>query len=56
MKDTLIPIIRHAIGFGGGILVGKGIVDQQSAQEVAGALMTLVSVGWSLFEKRKKKE
>ena len=54
MKDGILAVVRHALGALGGYLVGTGMVDQAGATELAGAISTLIAMGWSLYEKRKR--
>lgn len=52
-KDTILGIVRHVLTFGGGIAVSKGLVDDGSATEIIGALVTLVGAVWSVVSKKK---
>lgn len=54
MKDSTIALIRHTLTFIGGTLVTRGLLDEQSLQELVGALITLTSVCWMLIDKLKK--
>lgn len=51
-KAQGLGILRHALTFIGGILVMKGVVDEQTFQEVSGALLTLVGGIWSVLDKK----
>ncbi len=51
-KDTILAIIRHLLTFGGGLLSAKGLTDSGEVEAASGALITLVGVVWSIFEKR----
>lgn len=53
-KETTLGIIRHALTFVGGVLVMKGIIDEQMAMELSGAVMTLVGGVWSIVDKREE--
>jgi hypothetical protein len=55
MKDSTLALIRHTLTFVGGALVTRGLLDEALLQELVGALITLTSVGWMLFDKLKKK-
>lgn len=55
MKDSTIALIRHTLTFIGGTLVTRGLLDEALLQELVGALITLTSVSWMLFDKLKKK-
>jgi len=50
MKDTILSILRHALTFGGGILVAKGIVTDAASADIIGALCTLVGVAWGAID------
>ena len=51
--DMLLKLLRQALTFVGGILVGKGYLDDATAQAVIGALMTLISAGWMMARNTK---
>ena len=50
-KRQLLGIIRHILTFGGGLLVTKGLADDQLVSEVSGFLITLIGASWSINEK-----
>jgi hypothetical protein len=52
-KEQLFGIIRHTSTFVGGVLVMKGIVDEETFTEITGAIITLVGAIWSVVEKNK---
>lgn len=51
-KDTLLGFIRHALTFGGGFAVAKGLIDPELLTEAVGALVTLVGVFLSAKDKK----
>ena len=53
MKSAVIALLRHLLTFIGGTLVAKGIIDTESLQEIIGAVLTILSVGWMSIEKYK---
>jgi hypothetical protein len=53
-KLQILGIIRHALTFGGGILVAKGILNEGMAVELAGALVTLIGGVWSAISPEKR--
>ena len=53
MKAATLALLRHLLTFIGGTLVAKGIVDAEVLQEVIGAILTLLSVGWMALDKYK---
>ena len=58
MNSTIIAsIVRHLLGIASGYLIAKGIeVDAATIETVAGAVGSLLAVGWSLWAKRAPKE
>jgi positive regulator of sigma E activity len=55
MQSAIIALLRHLLTFIGGTLVAKGLLDATALQEIIGALITLLSVGWMAVEKVKDK-
>lgn len=59
MKDLInligLPLIRHALTSGGGALVAGGYLDASQAQTASGAVLTLVGIGLSLWDKRTRR-
>jgi hypothetical protein len=51
-KEVILGIVRHALTFVGGVLVAKGLVDSAMAQELSGAVLTLIGGVWSIFAKK----
>jgi hypothetical protein len=51
-KEMVLGLIRHALTFGGGILVAKGLVEANAMQELAGSLITLIGGVWSILQKK----
>jgi len=56
MKPAVIALLRHLLTFIGGTLVAKGLLDTETLQEIIGALITLLSVGWMTIDKVKVKK
>jgi hypothetical protein len=54
MNPSLIAsIVRHLLGIGSGWLLAKGIdLDAGTVETIAGAIGSLVAVGWSIWSKR----
>jgi hypothetical protein len=52
-KEQFLGIIRHTLTFIGGIAMAKGIIDEGSASEIVGGLMSLAGVVWSFLDKDK---
>lgn len=53
--DQIGGIIRSILLAGGGYFVGKGVVDQQSMVAIVGALVSLITTGWSIYSNRNAK-
>lgn len=52
-QEQILGIIRHILTFGGGLLVMKGVVDDDIIQDVTGATITFVGTLWSFIDKVK---
>ncbi len=50
MKNTILSILRHALTFGGGLLVTKGLISDGTANEVAGAISTAIGLIWGAVD------
>ena len=53
MKAATLALLRHLLTFIGGALVAKGFIDTESLQELIGAIITLLSIGWMTVDKAK---
>jgi hypothetical protein len=53
-KEMVLGFVRHLLTFGGGYVAAKGIADQAVVNEAIGAVITLVGLGWSFLDKKKK--
>lgn len=51
MSDFYLGLLRHALTALGTILATKGIIDGGMVEPVAGALVTIGSVGWMALNK-----
>ena len=51
-KDTILGVIRHVLTFAGGYFVAKGMFDQAMLDTVVPAIITIVGVAWSVFDKK----
>lgn len=51
-KEIVLGLVRHALTFIGGILITKGLLDESSAQELSGSLLTLIGGIWSVINKK----
>ena len=50
MKEQIGTLIRAALKVGGGYAVAAGVVGEQGAEELIGALMVIVGVVWGAVE------
>lgn len=53
-KNELYGVVRTVLAAVGGIAVGKGWVDSETAVSLAGALATIFVAVWSVKAKRGK--
>lgn len=53
LLTTLLSLARHGLTFGAGVLVTKGVLSSELAAEAVAAIVTLATVAWSVYEKRK---
>lgn len=51
-KEQVLGLVRHVLTFVGGIYIAKGLVDEGTASEVIGAIITLVGSVWSVVSKK----
>ena len=51
-KKVILAIVRHTLTFLGGVLIAKGTIDEATAQELSGAILTLVGGIWSVLDKK----
>ena len=47
-------IVRALVSAAGGYLVGRGLIDSETATTLGGASATLIVAVWSVLAKRKK--
>ena len=52
-KNEIYGIVRTILAAIGGVLVGKGYIDSETAVSLAGALATVAAAVWSVKSKRK---
>lgn len=46
-------LVRHILTVAGGFLVATGGIDEPTMSGGVGAIMTLLGIGWSYYQKRK---
>lgn len=51
MNDQLISVIRYGLAFAGGLIANMGWASNDEWTAISGALLTLISVGWSVYAK-----
>lgn len=54
--DQVGGIVRALAAAAGGYLVGQGLIDEQTAAAVGGALVTIAVAVWSVWTKKKAAE
>ena len=52
--DETLGLIRHVLTYAGGTLVTNGFLSASDMQLVVGAVITLMGIGWSVYEKRRR--
>lgn len=52
-KDMVLGLVRHILTFGGGLLASKGVIGESEIELVVGAVVTLIGVVWSAWQKKK---
>lgn len=52
-KDMILGLVRHILTFGGGLLAGNGVIGESEVEIAVGALVTLIGVVWSAWQKKK---
>jgi hypothetical protein len=53
-KEQILGIVRHGLTFIGGVLITKGLIDESTATEIIGGIITLTGTIWSIIEKNNK--
>lgn len=51
-KDEVAGVARAILSAFGGYIVGKGLVDADTAAQVTGAMATIIAAVWSVMSKR----
>ncbi|MCA3634255.1 MAG: hypothetical protein INF18_00870 [Methylobacterium sp.] len=50
--DKALGVVRALLAAGAGYLVGKGYLDQGTADQVVGALIIIGTAAWSVISKK----
>lgn len=53
-RDSILGLLRHALTTAGGALVAQGGISDSEVTAVAGSIVTIVGVLWSVAEKRRR--
>ena len=53
-KTTVLAFLRHGLTFAGGALASKGVAESADIESGIGAIVTLVGLAWSIWEKRNR--
>jgi hypothetical protein len=51
-KEQILSIVRHSMTFIGGLLITKGYIDDAQLAEISGAIVSLISIVWSILDKK----
>lgn len=51
-KEVILGLVRHILTFGGGFIVAQGLVDQSMLSDGIGAVMTILGIAWSAYDKK----
>ncbi len=52
-KEEILGLVRHALTFAGGFAVSADLLDNTNADVAVGAIVSLITVVWSVVEKIK---
>lgn len=55
MKEATLGVIRHVLTTAGGAMVTAGHLDGSQAQQIAGGIVAVIGVLWSIWEKSRVK-
>jgi hypothetical protein len=53
-RSMILGVIRHVLTTAGGALATQGTVSEDEVNTGIGAIITLIGIGWSVYEKRRK--
>ncbi len=51
-KEAILGLVRHILTFGGGAAVAQGMLTNSDLTTGVAAVMTLIGVVWSVWDKR----
>jgi hypothetical protein len=53
MVAAITGVVRHVLTFGGGYLVQDGLLSTPDLETGIGAVVTLIGLAWSIYDKKK---
>lgn len=53
IKNAVLGILRHILTTAGGFLGGEGVLTGDDVNAAVGAIMTIIGIAWSAFDKYK---
>jgi hypothetical protein len=51
-SPVVFGIVRHLLTIGAGALASRGVIGENESETLVGAVLALVAIGWSAYEKR----
>jgi hypothetical protein len=54
MTPLVFGLIRHVLTIGAGALASRGVIGENETETVIGAVLALLGIGWSAYDKRRK--
>ena len=51
-KDMVWGVVRAILAAGGGYVVGTGVIDNGTMNDILGAVGVLFAAGWSIWSKK----
>lgn len=52
LTPFVLGLVRHILTTAGGALVAAGYLEAEAASQIAGALMSIAGVAWSIIDKQ----
>lgn len=52
LKDSILGVVRHILTTAGGYLSANGIIGADEVNTGVGAIITLVGIAWSIWDKK----
>lgn len=54
-QEQVMSLVRHLITLLGGILMTKGLIQENQLQELIGSGVSLTSILWMIYSKKEEK-